>query len=323
MNLEVARLFQVATRDVARVEEDRKVLDDLPTLVAAARRGKAEDAQDQFVMAHRVRKSVSSAVRLIIGHVTVRRWMMVLHMQRSEILDLTPMVIGLAICIPRNSRVENYSNRLDDSMCLDFLCGAATSPVQDEDQCEAHAAYLVEAEGFRVLDCGATTSFGSAEGAEALFSKINENDTRIPDVDLCGCSSFNFGDGASSKAASLSRLPVRNEALGDFGVTVHLFSDQPKPTTLMRGMDFRKEHLCVVNYGEDSVQFLLQFECWWPLLVWSRGLYSMPLCGLPREPSSQTQKQLSPQGMCVWFFLMVTCSHQTMTLTTQPMNQLL
>ena len=37
MNLQVARLV------VAKVEEDRKVLDDLPTLVAAAEKGKAKD----------------------------------------------------------------------------------------------------------------------------------------------------------------------------------------------------------------------------------------------------------------------------------------
>ena len=61
VNLQVARLV------VARVEEDRKVLDDLPTLVAAAEKGKAKDVQDQFVMVHRVDKFVSSAVRRIIG----------------------------------------------------------------------------------------------------------------------------------------------------------------------------------------------------------------------------------------------------------------
>ena len=59
-----------------------------------------------------------------------------------------------------------------------FLCGAAVSPVQDDDECEAHAAFLVESEGFGVLDCGATTSFGSVQGAEALFSKVHDNDTR-------------------------------------------------------------------------------------------------------------------------------------------------
>ena len=69
---------------------------------------------------------------------------------------------------------------------MDPLCGAAVSPVQDDGEREVHAAFLVESEGFGILDCGATTSFGSVEGAEALFSKIHENDTRIPDVDPSG-----------------------------------------------------------------------------------------------------------------------------------------
>ena len=56
----------VARLVVARVEEDRKVLEDLPTLVAATERVKAEDVQE-LVMVHRVLKSVSSAVRMIIG----------------------------------------------------------------------------------------------------------------------------------------------------------------------------------------------------------------------------------------------------------------
>ena len=57
---------------VARVEEDRQVLEDFPTLVAATERVKAEDAQE-LVMAHQVRKSVS---RMIIGRVIVQRWML-------------------------------------------------------------------------------------------------------------------------------------------------------------------------------------------------------------------------------------------------------
>ena len=48
-------------------------------------RRKAEDVQDQLVTVHRVHKLVSCVVRLIIGHVTVHRWMMVLSSQRSEI----------------------------------------------------------------------------------------------------------------------------------------------------------------------------------------------------------------------------------------------
>ena len=84
---------------------------------------------------------------------------------------------------PDNSCDEKCSS---DSFQVDPLCGAAVSPVQDDDECEAHAAFLVESEGLGVLDCGATTSFGSVEGAEALFSKSHEHDTRIPEVDLFG-----------------------------------------------------------------------------------------------------------------------------------------
>ena len=151
---------------------------------------------------------------------------------------------------PDNSRDEKCSS---DSFQVDPLCGAAVSPVQDDDECEAHAAFLVESEGFGVVDCGASTSFGSVEGAEALFSKIHENDTRIPEVDPFGGRSFNFGDGASSKATSLSRLRVRNDALGDFWIPVHLFVDQPKPTPLMLGMDFLKEQRCLIDYGKDLI----------------------------------------------------------------------
>ena len=170
-------------------------------------------------MVHRVRSSV---VRMIIGHVIVQRWMMVPTIQRNEILEPTPVVRGPAVLLTISVvKCLNFpcdaSNHLDDSMCVDLLCGAAISPVQDDDECEPHAAFLVESEGFGVLDCGATTSFGSVEGAEALFSKIHGNDTRIPDVDPFGGRSFNFGDGASSKATSLSRLTVRNDALGDSG----------------------------------------------------------------------------------------------------------
>ena len=120
-------------------------------------------------------------------------------------------------------------------MCLDFLCGVAISLVQDE--CEAHAPFLVDVQGFGMLD------FQQPPRLEAL-------------------------------KAHYSQTP---------------FSDQPKPTPSMLGMNFLKEHRCVVNYGEDLVQLPLQSECWWPLFVSSRGLYYMPLCGQPWVPSSQTQ----------------------------------
>ena len=88
----------------------------------------------------------------------------------------------------------NNPDNSSDEKCSsdDTLCGTSVSPVQDDDECEAHAAFLVESEGFGVLDCGATTSFGSAEGAEALFSKSHANDARIPEVDPSGGRSFNF-----------------------------------------------------------------------------------------------------------------------------------
>ena len=188
------------------MEEDRKVLDDLPRLVVAAKRGKAEDAQDQFVMVHRVLKSVSSAVRLTIGLVTVQK--LDDGSSNKKKRNIGAYANGSWICsIPNGSCVENCSKHHDDSTCLDFLCGGAITPVHDEDEREAHAPFLVDVQGFFVLDFQKTTSFGSVEGAEALLSKSNENDTRIPDVDPCGCGSFNFGDGASSTATSLSRLP--------------------------------------------------------------------------------------------------------------------
>ena len=174
-----------------------------------------------------------------------------------------------------NSRDEKRSS---NSFQVDPLCGTAVSPVRDDDECEAHASFLVVSEGFGVLDCGATTSFGSVDGSETLFSKSHENDTRIPEVDPIGGRSLNFGDGASSKATFLSRLPVRNDALGDFWIPVLLFVDQPKPTPLMPCMDFLKEQHCVIDYGKDLIQFSMQSDCWWPLFVSSRGLYSMRLC---------------------------------------------
>ena len=63
MNPQVASTCRVARLVVARVEEDRKVLDDLPTLVAASRRRKAGDVPDQLVTVHRVHKYVSNVVR--------------------------------------------------------------------------------------------------------------------------------------------------------------------------------------------------------------------------------------------------------------------
>ena len=82
--------------------------------------------------------------------------------------------------------------RSSDPFQVDTLCGTAVSLVQDDDKCEDLAAFLVESEGFGVLDWGANTSFGSVKGAEALFSKSHGNDTRIPEVDPFGGRSFNL-----------------------------------------------------------------------------------------------------------------------------------
>ena len=84
------------------------------------------------------------------------------------------------------------------------------------------------------------------------------------------------------------QTPVRSDALGEFWIPVHLFSDQLKPTPLMLGMDFDKEHRCLMNFGEDLIKFPTQSDRWWPLFVSSRGLYSMPLCGQWWEPSLPT-----------------------------------
>ena len=206
----------------ARVEEDRKVLEDLPTLVAATERVKAEDAQEA--------RDGPSSSQVCFKCGSNDHWAR----------DCPKMDVGPSNLKKRNLGAHAYGawtcsnpdNSLDEKCSLnlfqvDSLCGTAVSPVQDDDDYEAHAAFLVESEEFGLLDCGATTSFGSVEGAEALFSKSHEHDTRFPEDDPFGGRSFNFGDGDSSKATSLSRLPVRNDALGDFWIPVHLFVDQP------------------------------------------------------------------------------------------------
>ena len=68
-----------------------------------------------------------------------------------------------------NSRDEKCSS---NSFQVDPLCGTAVSPVQDDDECKAHAAFLVECEAFGVLDCGATNSFGSVEGAGPCSPRV-------------------------------------------------------------------------------------------------------------------------------------------------------
>ena len=149
---------------MARVEEDRKVLEDLATLVAAAERRKAEDAQE-LVMAHQVLKSVSSVVRMIIWCVIVHRWKMARRIRRNETLEPTHMVRGPAtiLTILVMKSVPQTRFKWIPCVVLRFLLS-----VQDDDECEAHAAFPVESGGFGVLDGGATISFGSVEGGEVL-----------------------------------------------------------------------------------------------------------------------------------------------------------
>ena len=89
--------------------------------------------------------------------------------------------------------------------------------------------------------------------------------------------------------------------------------DQPKPTPLMLGMQFPKEQRCVKDYGKDLIQFPMQSDCWWPLLVSSRGLHSMPLCVQHWSSHHKHNDKLLPQGTSVWRFLMETCIYQTMS----------
>ena len=145
---------------VAKVEEDRKVMDDFPTLVAAARTGKVEDVEE-LVMAHQTLKSVSSVVRVIIGRVIVQRWMISSSPKNRKLGDYA---FGAWTC---NSPDHSREKCLSDSFQMDPLFGAAVSPGQDDDECEAHAAFLVESEGFG----------GGVEGAEALCSRSREIDT--------------------------------------------------------------------------------------------------------------------------------------------------
>ena len=122
--------------------------------VAAAERVKIEDAQE-CVIFHQALKSVSSLVRMIIGLVIVQRWMMALRIRRNETLEPAQMVRGPATILTILVMKSVHQSRFKWIPCV----VRAVFPVQ------------VESEGFDVLDCAATNSFGSVEGAEALFSK--------------------------------------------------------------------------------------------------------------------------------------------------------
>ena len=182
--------------------------------MAVAEREEEKDVQDQVVMFHRVHKSASSAVRR-------DHWA-----RECSRMDDGPW---------RNRGAYSYGawtcwnpasclNSTCDAQYVNLACGAAVDAPQEEDEVGTHAAFLVEAKGFGVLDCGATILLGGVERAEALFSNVQGKYlTRIPDNDLSDGRSFNFGDGVSSNAISFSRLPVQNHALDDFWVRVRRF----------------------------------------------------------------------------------------------------
>ena len=102
--------------------------------------------------------------------------------------------------------------------------------------------------------------------------------------------SFNFGDGASSMTTSLSRLPVRNEALGDFWVRA---PTKTNSVDVGHGLS-QGTSLCCELWRRFDTFSPTKSECWWPLFVSSRGLYFMPRCGQHWEPPSQAQ--IAPTG---------------------------
>ena len=120
---------------------------------------------------------------------------------------------------------------------MDPLCGTVVSPVQEDDECEAHAAFLVESEGL-VFWTVVQPPRLVALRVLSLFSKSHENDIRIPEVDPFGGQSFNFGDGASSKAASLFRFPVGNDALGDFWIACAFVRGSAETDSIDAGYGF-------------------------------------------------------------------------------------
>ena len=156
-------------------------------------RGKKEELEDvqELVMVHQTLESASRVVRVIIGRVIVQRWMMVLRVRRNKILEPTHMVRGPATILTILVKSVSWIS----CAVLRCLLFKTTMSVK----LKLHFWWNLKVSVFR-----------------ALFSESHEIDTRIPEVDLFGGRSVNFGDGASSKATSLSKLPVRNDALGDF-----------------------------------------------------------------------------------------------------------
>ena len=121
--------------------------------MAAARKGKAECAQELATVL-RIHRTVSSVVRLITGARDCPKMDGVSSNLKKR--NLGAYAYGAWTCnIPDISSVEKCSNHLDELARLNSFCGAAMTPAQDDDEREAHAALLVESEGFGILDCGA------------------------------------------------------------------------------------------------------------------------------------------------------------------------
>ena len=56
----------------------------------------------------------------------------------------------------------------------------------------------------------------------------------------------------------------------------------------MLGMDFLKEQRCVIDYGNDLIQFPIQSDCWLPLFLSSVACTPYQ-CGQHWELSSREQ----------------------------------
>ena len=288
------------------VEEDRKTLDGLPTLVAAAEKRTRDGPSSSQIFFKRGSTGawLSKDEWWFLQSEEAKSWSIrqwFVDLQQYWQFSWWRVYAFLVWCYESPWRLDlcGFSERRSDFSCP--LRGGVWGS----------CCISGRIRKFRCAGLWCNHFFWVAlEIAEALFSKIHENDTRFPGVDPFSGRSFILGDNASWKATSLSRRPIRNDALGGFWIPVHLFSDQPKPTSWMLGINFLKEHRWVVNYGADLIQFPMQSHCCRPLFVSSRDLYSTPLYGQHWEPPLQTQWLMNlPQRTIV----ILTCIHQTMS----------
>ena len=229
-------------------------------------------------MVHRVRKSVSSVVRLIVGRVIVPKWMMVPQNRRSDILEPTPVVREpaaiLTVLVMKSVDISRVTLRITlatrfmwiPSVVLRFLLSKTTMSVK----LMLHFWWNLKVSVFgflvalRVLRLCSPRVMKMIHAFQMLIRLVV--DRSILEMVLrqrlhpCPDSQFEM------------MLLVTSGSL------CILYFDQPKPTPLMRGTDFLEEQRCVINYGVDLIQFPMQSDCWWPLFVSWRP-HSMPLCG--------------------------------------------